>query len=158
MSVGKWSGLSLCLLHNIVRARLIESKARYISVHKESKLQRAVSTTSTPSFTHYFASGGGNVQAERGADVGQICEDDGLQGMDEEQLNQLVAMQQQQANHNLQVMTDLADAENWEIASSTLGYVSIVDISGVTGVVSAYAKPVCDENVPFPCTDANLNC
>jgi hypothetical protein len=28
-------------------------------------------------------------------------EDDGLQGMDEEQLNQLVAMQQQQANHNL---------------------------------------------------------
>ena len=56
------------------------------------------------------------------------------------------------------MLTDLADAENWEIASSTLGYVSIVDISGVTGVVSAYAKPVCDENVPFPCTDANLNC
>ncbi|GFH55030.1 hypothetical protein CTEN210_11506 [Chaetoceros tenuissimus] len=56
------------------------------------------------------------------------------------------------------MLTDLADAENWEIASSALGYVSIVDISGVTGVVSAYAKPVCDENVPFPCTDANLNC
>jgi len=55
------------------------------------------------------------------------------------------------------MLVDLAEANNWAIASSVLGLVSIVDISGVTGVVSAYAKPVCSTVIPFPCTDANTN-
>ena len=55
------------------------------------------------------------------------------------------------------MLVELAEANNWAIASSVLGLVSIVDISGVTGVVSAYAKPVCNAIIPFPCTDANTN-
>ena len=49
----------------------------------------------------------------------------------------------------------LAEANNWGIASSVLALVSIADITGVTGVVSAYAKPVCSTVVPFPITDAD---
>jgi hypothetical protein len=55
------------------------------------------------------------------------------------------------------MINELAEANNWAIASNALGAVSIVDITGVTGVVSAYAKPVCNTVVPFPCTDSNTN-
>ena len=55
------------------------------------------------------------------------------------------------------MMNDLAEANNWAIASNALGLVSIVDITGVTGVVSAYAKPICNAVVPFPCTDSNIS-
>lgn len=55
------------------------------------------------------------------------------------------------------MMTELAEANNWQIASTVLAAASIVDITGVTGVVSAYAKPVCNAVVPFPCTGANTN-
>ena len=55
------------------------------------------------------------------------------------------------------MINELAEANNWAIASNVLGFASIVDITGVTGVVSAYAKPVCNTVVPFPCTDSNTN-
>jgi len=47
-------------------------------------------------------------------------------------------------------LNELAEAEAWQIASTTLGLVSIVDITGVTGVVEAYAKPVCNNVIQFP--------
>ena len=55
------------------------------------------------------------------------------------------------------MMEELAEANNWEIAGYALAAASIVDISGVTGVVSAYAKPICKTVVPFPCTDAGTD-
>ena len=55
------------------------------------------------------------------------------------------------------MMEELAEANNWEIAGSALAAASIVDISGVTGVVSAYAKQICKKVVPFPCTDASTD-
>jgi hypothetical protein len=54
-------------------------------------------------------------------------------------------------------MTELAEANDWQIASTVLVAASIVDITGVTGVVSAYAKAVCNAVVPFPRTGANTN-
>ncbi|MDB4727917.1 RICIN domain-containing protein [Saprospiraceae bacterium] len=47
-------------------------------------------------------------------------------------------------------LAEMNAANNWEIAQTTLTWVSIVDITGVTGVVSAYLKPICDEMVPWP--------
>ncbi len=44
----------------------------------------------------------------------------------------------------------LAAAEGMEAAQNALGLISIVDISGVTGVVAAFAKPVCQTATPFP--------
>ena len=46
---------------------------------------------------------------------------------------------------------EIVEANDWQITGSVLSAASIVDITGVTGVVPAYAKPVCSENVPFPC-------
>ena len=56
------------------------------------------------------------------------------------------------------MINDLAEANKWQLASTTLAAASIVDITGVTGVVSAYAKPVCSTIVHFPCTSADLKC
>jgi len=53
-------------------------------------------------------------------------------------------------------MQELAEANGWVIASTALAAASLVDPTGVVGAVEAYAKPVCDENVRFPCTEANL--
>jgi hypothetical protein len=44
----------------------------------------------------------------------------------------------------------LAGTEGFEALQDGLAIVSIVDISGVTGVVSAFAKPMCQSNIPFP--------
>lgn len=55
------------------------------------------------------------------------------------------------------MIAEMAEANNWQIASTALAAASIVDITGVTGVVSAYAKPECGKIVPFPCTDSNKN-
>jgi hypothetical protein len=57
------------------------------------------------------------------------------------------------------MIAELAEANNWQIASTALAAASVVDITGVTGVVSAYAKPECNKIVPFPCTHADKkNC
>lgn len=53
-------------------------------------------------------------------------------------------------------LKELAEANAWEISSIVLAAVSVADISGVTGLVSAYAKPICKSVVPFPCIKADL--
>jgi hypothetical protein len=45
---------------------------------------------------------------------------------------------------------EMADANRWQIAQNVLSAASIVDITGVTGVVSAYTKPICGVMMPFP--------
>ena len=45
---------------------------------------------------------------------------------------------------------EMATAEKWQIAGTVLGVVSLVDITGVTDLVAAYAKPKCKDVVPFP--------
>jgi hypothetical protein len=47
-------------------------------------------------------------------------------------------------------ISEMAVANKWQIAQNVLSAVSIVDITGVTGVVSAYAKPICGVATPFP--------
>jgi len=44
----------------------------------------------------------------------------------------------------------MAKANNWAIADTVLSAVSLVDITGVTSVVGAYAKPKCQADIPFP--------
>ena len=56
------------------------------------------------------------------------------------------------------MINELKEANNWQIAGAALAAASVVDISGVTGVVSAYAKPTCNAIVHFPCTSADLKC
>ena len=51
-------------------------------------------------------------------------------------------------------LEEMKEAENWNIASNVLDAVSLIDITGVTGVVAAYANPICNAVVPFPCIDA----
>ena len=53
-----------------------------------------------------------------------------------------------------QQLAELAEANDWVIAQDVLAAVSIADITGVTGVVSAYAKPICQDVTPFPCVSA----
>lgn len=45
---------------------------------------------------------------------------------------------------------EIQAAENWNIAQTTLAFASVVDITGITGVVAAYANPQCLDVVPFP--------
>jgi len=53
-------------------------------------------------------------------------------------------------------MQEMAEARGWGIASNALAVASLFDPTGVVGVVEAYLKPVCGKNVPFPCTEYNL--
>ena len=48
-------------------------------------------------------------------------------------------------------LAEMAEANHWEIATTVLSVASIADISGATGLVNAYAKPLCETVVPFPC-------
>lgn len=41
-------------------------------------------------------------------------------------------------------------AEGWNIAKTTLAVTSLVDITGLTGVIDAYTNPKCLDVVPFP--------
>ena len=55
-------------------------------------------------------------------------------------------------------LAEMAEVWGWNIASSVLSAVSSVDITGVTGVIDAYAKPICHAIVPFPCLkDIDIN-
>lgn len=45
---------------------------------------------------------------------------------------------------------EIQAAEGWNIAQSVLAAASVIDITGLTGMVSAYANPICLEVVPFP--------
>lgn len=47
-------------------------------------------------------------------------------------------------------LAEMSGANGFQIAQDALGLVSIVDPSGVVGVVSAYTKPICGEMAPFP--------
>ncbi len=57
-----------------------------------------------------------------------------------------------------QQLGEMASANGFVIAQDVLGAVSIVDITGVTGVVSAYAKPTCQTVIAFPCVDGAITC
>jgi len=47
-------------------------------------------------------------------------------------------------------LREMAGANDFRIAQDVLSAVSIFDISGVTGVVSAYTQPICQEITSFP--------
>eukprot|EP00798_Chlamydomonas_sp_ICE-L_P016422 gene16422-22636_t len=51
-------------------------------------------------------------------------------------------------------MKEMAAANGWQIADTALAAASIVDITGILGVVSAYAKPICGPVVAPPCRGA----
>jgi Calcium-binding EGF domain len=53
-------------------------------------------------------------------------------------------------------LVELAEVNNWEVAGNLLDTVSMVDETGITGLVAAYAKPICQTVVPFPCIQADL--
>lgn len=53
---------------------------------------------------------------------------------------------------------EMAEVWGWNIASTTLSAIGLVDFTGVTDVVNAYAKPICDDVIPFPCLkDVDVN-
>ncbi len=54
-----------------------------------------------------------------------------------------------------QELAEMAVANNWNIAQTALSAASLIDITGVSGVVQAYAQPICQSVVPFPCVAAN---
>ncbi len=56
-----------------------------------------------------------------------------------------------------QQLAELAEANGWVIAQDVLAVVSIADFTGVTGVVSAYAKPICQDITSFPCVSVDLS-
>ena len=45
---------------------------------------------------------------------------------------------------------EVSAAEDWNIASTVLAVASLVDITGISGVISAFAKPTCGNIVAFP--------
>ncbi len=47
-------------------------------------------------------------------------------------------------------LATMATAEGWGTAENVVSMVSVVDISGVTGCVSAFLHPVCENNMEFP--------
>eukprot|EP00798_Chlamydomonas_sp_ICE-L_P019821 gene19821-26506_t len=51
-------------------------------------------------------------------------------------------------------MKEMAAANGWQIADTALAAASIVDITGILGVVSAYAKPICGPVAAPPCRGA----
>ncbi len=57
-----------------------------------------------------------------------------------------------------QQLAEMAVANHWAIADNVLNAVSLVDITGVSGVVAAYAKPTCNDEIPFPCVEGSINC
>ena len=52
-------------------------------------------------------------------------------------------------------MARMSKTNDFVIAQDVLSAVAIVDITGVTGVVSAFLKPICGKNVPFPTLSKN---
>jgi hypothetical protein len=57
-----------------------------------------------------------------------------------------------------QQLVELASANGWVIAQDVMAFAAIVDITGVTGLVNAYAKPICQDIISMPCVSASLNC
>ena len=58
-------------------------------------------------------------------------------------------------------LEEMSEEYNWAIAGVGLAAGSVVDITGITSVVQAYAKPICKAIVPFPCLpniDVTLEC
>ena len=45
---------------------------------------------------------------------------------------------------------EIASAYDWQVAGTALDFISMIDITGITGVVAAYAKPICQTVTPFP--------
>jgi hypothetical protein len=52
-------------------------------------------------------------------------------------------------------LKEMGDAYAWQIADTALNTIAMVDITGITGVVAAYAKPSCSANTQFPCIPAD---
>jgi hypothetical protein len=52
----------------------------------------------------------------------------------------------------------LAEAYGWVAANNALTETSIVDFSGIAGVLAAYVKPVCRATIDYPCTNIDLSC
>jgi hypothetical protein len=52
----------------------------------------------------------------------------------------------------------LASAYGWQGADIALNTIAIFDPTGVTGVVAAYAKPICQKVIAYPCTSFDLTC
>jgi len=51
-------------------------------------------------------------------------------------------------------LNEMKVANDWQIADTVLDAASLVDVTGVTGVVAAFANPICGVTIPFPCVDA----
>lgn len=47
-------------------------------------------------------------------------------------------------------LSRMASTEGWEVAQTVLSAASIADPTGITAVIEAYAKPICQPDVPFP--------
>ena len=57
-----------------------------------------------------------------------------------------------------QQLAQMATTEGWIAADNAMNWIGMVDITGVTSLVSAYAKPMCQDATELPCTSASLNC
>lgn len=58
--------------------------------------------------------------------------------------------------YGMRQLSEVATSNGWDIADNAISAVSIVDITGISDVVSAYAKPVCRDHRPLPCVRAML--
>ena len=47
-------------------------------------------------------------------------------------------------------LEELAEAETWNVVGMYLGFIGIIDITGITDLTNAYLKPVCAEIFGFP--------
>ena len=47
-------------------------------------------------------------------------------------------------------LTQMAGADGFQIAQDVLSLAAIADPTGVVGVVSAFTKPICENDTPFP--------
>lgn len=54
-------------------------------------------------------------------------------------------------------LDEMAKANGFVVAQDTLAIVSLVDISGVTGMVGSFVKPICEDANPFPTLRRSYN-
>jgi hypothetical protein len=52
----------------------------------------------------------------------------------------------------------LAAAYGWVAADTALTVASIIDPTGITSVLAAYVKPLCQTSMDYPCTNIDLTC
>ncbi len=54
-------------------------------------------------------------------------------------------------------LDEMAQANGFVVAQDVMAIVSLVDISGVTGMVGSFVKPLCEDPNPFPALRRNYN-